>query len=60
MGQDAVVSYDCWFTVLPLLKQIQGDSGGSGAALVNCRCCEEKDVVTAGSDNELGGNRCLV
>lgn len=43
-----------------LLKQIQGSSRGSSAALVNCRCCKEKDVVAAGSDNESGGSRCLV
>lgn len=46
-------------SVSSLLKQIWASSRGSSAALVNCRCCK-KDVVTAGSEDESGGSRCLV
>lgn len=49
----------CSFTFSPLPKQVWGNSRDTSAALVNCHCCKEKDVVTAGLQNESGGSRCL-
>lgn len=60
------VSRSAWVCQFRLLvvsfistKAIWDKSSGSSAAVVNHHCDKEKDAVTAGSENESDGSRCL-